>query len=61
MERIGQLLTVAGVASILFPLIGLVADLSGRSVPYAIAYAPTFVLGGILLFVIGIAIRTLAS
>ena len=61
MEWIGRVLTVAGILCIILPIIGGLAYLAGTELPYVVSYAPTFVLGGILLFVIGIALRTLAS
>lgn len=61
MNVVGQILTAVGVLCILLPILGVILDFTGTTLPYVIEYAPTFVLGGIVLFVVGVAIRTFAS
>lgn len=58
MGWIGPAVTVAGVACILLPVIaGMSSVIGGPELPVAITYAPTFVIGGLLLFVSGTAMR----
>lgn len=39
------------------PILGGLLSFVGPSLPYVVEYAPTFILGGMLLFVIGVALR----
>lgn len=54
----GQLVTLMGVIAILLPPAAVIMEfIPGVGFPLALTYAPTFVIGGILLFVIGTALR----
>ena len=58
MAWVGRSITVGGVILVLLPVIGGVLHLLDRQLPFVLEYAPTFVLGGIFFFVLGIAIQT---
>lgn len=57
MAWLGRTVTVAGVLLIIAPLVGVVLSFVDISLPWVIEYAPTFILGGIFLFVIGIGLQ----
>lgn len=58
MKTIGRALTGVGVLAILLPLLaGLFRIVGGPDVGVALEYAPSFVIGGLLLFVVGTALR----
>ncbi len=58
MGMFGQIVTLCGVIAIVLPPIALVLELfPGVGFPVALVYAPTFVLGGIILFVVGTVLR----
>ena len=58
MDPVGRLLTVFGVALVAYPIVGGIGSLADYHLPWATAYAPTFVLVGIFCFVVGIGLRT---
>lgn len=59
MPWLGRSIAAVGVVLIVLPVIAALLWVSGRgSLPTVLAYAPTFVLLGILVFVVGIGIRT---
>lgn len=62
MAWLGRSIAAVGVVLIALPVIAALLWVSGRgALPTVLAYAPTFVLVGILVFVIGIGIRTFAG
>lgn len=62
MRTIGILVTVAGLFAVGLPILaGVSALFGGPRITIALEYAPTFVLGGIVLFVIGTGLRVWGS
>lgn len=62
MGWIGEAVTVGGVGCIVLPILAGISRLvGGPGLSIALTYAPTFVIGGILLFVIGTIIRLYTS
>lgn len=61
MIPVGRLVTIAGVVLILLPIVAFGLSLLGREFSTPLTFAPTFILGGIVVFVIGIAIQTLTG
>lgn len=62
MRRLGQGLSAVGVACIILPVLAVLSRaLDGPELALATARAPTFVLGGLFLFVVGIGIRLIAN
>lgn len=57
MAWLGRGLTGIGVLLMVLPILGGLLSFVGPSLPYVVEYAPTFILGGMLLFVIGVALR----
>ena len=57
MPLLGRGITITGVVLVALPIIGGVLTLFDRQIPWVIEFAPTFVLGGIVLFVLGIALQ----
>lgn len=58
MALVGRGVTILGVAMIIAPLLGVALSFGGYTIPWVVEYAPTFILGGIFLFVIGVALQT---
>ena len=57
MAWLGRTVTVAGVLLIVAPLVGVMLSFVGISLPWVTEFAPTFILGGIFVFVIGIGLQ----
>lgn len=58
MALLGRSVTVVGVLLIVAPLIGVALSFVDIGVPMVVEYAPSFILGGIFVFVVGIALQT---
>lgn len=62
MRWLGYALSAAGIGLVLLPVLaGISSLLSGPALALPLTYAPTFVLAGILAFVVGVALRVYAS
>ncbi len=58
MALLGRAITIAGVILIVAPIIGGGLTFVDVSVPWVVEYAPTFILGGLFLFVAGVGLQT---
>lgn len=58
MAWLGRVVTIVGVLAIVAPGIALALSIIDITVPWALNYAPTFILGGIFVFVAGIALQS---
>lgn len=62
MRAIGILATAGGVLAVVLPILAGISRLvGGPELAIALEYAPTFVLGGIVLFVVGTGLRVYAQ
>ena len=57
MALLGRAITVIGAAMILAPPVGAVAGFLGQELPYVLEYAPSFILGGLTVFIIGVGLQ----
>ena len=58
MALVGRAVTIIGVILILAPVIGVILDIVDITIPWVVDYAPSFILGGIFVFVLGIGLQT---
>ncbi len=58
MVWVGRTIAGIGVLLVALPIVAFPLSLLGVELPLVTQYAPTFILGGIFVFVIGMAIRT---
>lgn len=59
MVWVGRSVAAVGIVLIALPIAAGLLSLLGTDLPVFLAYSPTFVLLGIIVFVVGMAIRTL--
>ena len=50
-------MTVLGGLMIIAPLVGIIFALFDIELPWVVEFAPTFILGGLVVFIVGIALQ----
>lgn len=57
MAVLGRAVTILGVLLVLAPLAGAAGSIVDVTVPWVLEYAPTFILAGITVFVVGVGLQ----
>lgn len=57
MAIVGRIMTVLGGLMIIAPLVGIIFALFDIELPWVVEFAPTFILGGLVVFIVGIALQ----
>lgn len=57
MAIVGRIVTVLGGLLIIAPLVGIVLAFFDFELPWVVEFAPTFILGGLVVFIVGVALQ----